>query len=88
MTKRALGVCYYPEHWPEEGWAEDARRMAVAAQDWADLARDESALRALAVRLDAGLPPADPEAEPYAAAQALIEGSQKDRAAIVGALTN
>ena len=23
-----LGVCYYPEHWPEEVWAEDARRMA------------------------------------------------------------
>ncbi|MDE3121253.1 MAG: beta-galactosidase, partial [Paracoccaceae bacterium] len=25
---RTLGVCYYPEHWPEEIWAEDARRMA------------------------------------------------------------
>jgi len=24
----ALGVCYYPEHWPEERWAEDARQMA------------------------------------------------------------
>ena len=23
-----LGVCYYPEHWPEAWWAEDARRMA------------------------------------------------------------
>ena len=23
-----LGCCYYPEHWPEEYWAEDARRMA------------------------------------------------------------
>jgi len=22
-----LGVCYYPEHWPEELWADDARRM-------------------------------------------------------------
>ena len=22
-----LGVCYYPEHWPEAMWAEDARRM-------------------------------------------------------------
>ena len=22
-----LGVCYYPEHWPESGWAEDAQRM-------------------------------------------------------------
>jgi beta-galactosidase len=23
-----LGVCYYPEHWPEMRWAEDAARMA------------------------------------------------------------
>jgi beta-galactosidase len=23
-----LGVCYYPEHWPEEMWASDAARMA------------------------------------------------------------
>jgi beta-galactosidase len=22
-----LGCCYYPEHWPEDMWAEDARRM-------------------------------------------------------------
>ena len=22
-----LGVCYYPEHWPESWWEEDARRM-------------------------------------------------------------
>ena len=22
-----LGVCYYPEHWPEAQWADDARRM-------------------------------------------------------------
>ena len=22
-----LGVCYYPEHWPEDWWADDARRM-------------------------------------------------------------
>ncbi len=22
-----LGVCYYPEHWPEQNWADDARRM-------------------------------------------------------------
>ena len=26
--KPALGVCYYPEHWPEENWPDDARRMA------------------------------------------------------------
>ncbi len=22
-----LGVCYYPEHWPQDWWADDARRM-------------------------------------------------------------
>ncbi len=26
-TFRMLGVCYYPEHWPEEAWAPDAQRM-------------------------------------------------------------
>ena len=25
---RALGVCYYPEHWPEDQWPRDAARMA------------------------------------------------------------
>jgi beta-galactosidase len=25
-----LGCCYYPEHWPQEMWADDARRMAEA----------------------------------------------------------
>ncbi|WP_421789138.1 beta-galactosidase [Hyphobacterium sp.] len=24
-----LGVCYYPEHWPAEKWADDARQMAA-----------------------------------------------------------
>jgi beta-galactosidase len=24
-----LGVCYYPEHWPEAWWAEDAQQMAA-----------------------------------------------------------
>jgi len=33
--KRQLGVCYYPEHWPEEDWAEDARRMAETGIAWA-----------------------------------------------------
>jgi beta-galactosidase len=33
-VKRALGVCYYPEHWPEAQWAEDARRMAEAGLSW------------------------------------------------------
>ena len=23
-----LGVCYYPEHWPQANWAADARHMA------------------------------------------------------------
>ena len=26
-----LGVCYYPEHWPEDFWPEDARRMRELA---------------------------------------------------------
>ncbi|MEM1429805.1 MAG: beta-galactosidase [Pseudomonadota bacterium] len=33
MTRR-LGTCYYPEHWPEDVWAEDARRMAEAGLTW------------------------------------------------------
>ncbi|WP_415403771.1 beta-galactosidase [Tateyamaria sp. SN3-11] len=32
--KRTLGVCYYPEHWPEEQWAEDAARMADLGLTW------------------------------------------------------
>ncbi len=32
--KRELGVCYYPEHWPEDGWIDDARRMAEAGLSW------------------------------------------------------
>lgn len=31
---RTLGVCYYPEHWPEEVWPEDARRMAETGLTW------------------------------------------------------
>lgn len=30
----ALGVCYYPEHWPEDIWPEDARRMVAAGLQW------------------------------------------------------
>ena len=26
--KPSLGVCYYPEHWPEDFWETDAKRMA------------------------------------------------------------
>jgi len=32
--RRTLGTCYYPEHWPEETWAEDARRMADLGLTW------------------------------------------------------
>ncbi|WP_424933316.1 beta-galactosidase [Amaricoccus macauensis] len=32
--QRTLGTCYYPEHWPEEIWAEDAARMARAGLTW------------------------------------------------------
>ncbi|QLC25369.1 beta-galactosidase [Parasphingopyxis algicola] len=32
-TKLQLGVCYYPEHWPEDLWGEDARRMAELGID-------------------------------------------------------
>lgn len=31
---RTLGVCYYPEHWPEAWWPEDARRMAAIGLSW------------------------------------------------------
>ncbi|TVR46756.1 MAG: beta-galactosidase [Rhodobacteraceae bacterium] len=31
---RSLGVCYYPEHWPEEIWSQDAARMAEAGLTW------------------------------------------------------
>ena len=29
-----LGVCYYPEHWPEEMWATDAARMVETGLTW------------------------------------------------------
>ncbi|MEY8100087.1 beta-galactosidase, partial [Falsihalocynthiibacter sp. S25ZX9] len=32
--KKTLGVCYYPEHWPEEEWADNARRMVEAGLTW------------------------------------------------------
>lgn len=34
MIRRSLGVCYYPEHWPESLWPEDAARMAAAGLRW------------------------------------------------------
>ncbi|KAJ55334.1 beta-galactosidase [Actibacterium mucosum KCTC 23349] len=32
--QRTLGVCYYPEHWPQDQWAEDARLMAKSGILW------------------------------------------------------
>ena len=34
MAGQSLGVCYYPEHWPEEIWEEDAARMREAGIEW------------------------------------------------------
>jgi len=33
-----LGVCYYPEHWPEAWWAQDARRMREAGISYVRIA--------------------------------------------------
>ncbi len=32
--KCTLGVCYYPEHWPEAQWAEDAAQMVDTGLTW------------------------------------------------------
>ncbi|WP_377193980.1 beta-galactosidase [Ruegeria meonggei] len=32
--KPELGVCYYPEHWPEAMWADDAQRMIETGITW------------------------------------------------------
>ncbi|UWR65328.1 beta-galactosidase [Phaeobacter inhibens] len=32
--QRTLGTCYYPEHWPEDIWQEDAARMVAAGLTW------------------------------------------------------
>ncbi|WP_371395361.1 beta-galactosidase [Fretibacter rubidus] len=34
MSKPELGVCYYPEHWPESGWTDDAARMVEMGISW------------------------------------------------------
>ena len=34
----SLGVCYYPEHWPEDMWAEDARRMVACGLKYVRIA--------------------------------------------------
>lgn len=32
--KRTLGVCYYPEHWPQDQWASDAALMVATGLSW------------------------------------------------------
>ncbi|KIC37083.1 beta-galactosidase [Ruegeria sp. ANG-R] len=32
--KPELGVCYYPEHWPEANWAKDAEHMVETGLAW------------------------------------------------------
>jgi beta-galactosidase len=32
--KRTLGVCYYPEHWPENRWETDAAQMVASGLTW------------------------------------------------------
>ena len=34
----SLGVCYYPEHWPQSQWKEDAKRMAACGISYVRLA--------------------------------------------------
>jgi beta-galactosidase len=33
-----LGVCYYPEHWPQTWWADDAQRMRAMGITWVRIA--------------------------------------------------
>ncbi|MFT5708163.1 MAG: beta-galactosidase [Oceanospirillaceae bacterium] len=32
--QRTLGTCYYPEQWPQDMWAQDAKRMVEAGLTW------------------------------------------------------
>ncbi|MGB1008884.1 MAG: beta-galactosidase [Thiolinea sp.] len=34
MKKPELGVCYYPEHWPQEQWQTDAAQMVATGITW------------------------------------------------------
>jgi beta-galactosidase len=34
MDSPTLGICYYPEHWPEEFWDKDAAKMAEVGIKW------------------------------------------------------
>lgn len=36
--KPAIGVCYFPEHWPEKMWASDAQEMVKAGIEWVRIA--------------------------------------------------
>lgn len=36
--KPSLGVCYYPEHWPQENWRDDASRMVECGIDYVRIA--------------------------------------------------
>ncbi|WP_035053158.1 beta-galactosidase [Andreprevotia chitinilytica] len=64
-----VGVCYYPEHWPEAQWESDARRMAemgithvrIAEFAWSRMEPDQGRYdwswldRAIGILADAGL---------------------------------
>ena len=38
VTAPTLGVCYYPEHWPEDQWQSDAENMVAAGLSWVRIA--------------------------------------------------
>lgn len=38
MRRPDLGVCYYPEQWPQEKWAEDSAQMVALGLKWVRIA--------------------------------------------------
>ena len=39
MSKKPqLGVCYYPEHWPQDLWISDAENMVKTGIKWVRIA--------------------------------------------------
>jgi thioredoxin-like negative regulator of GroEL len=69
------------------GAPDDAVRMAVLLRDWPEVARRAAPpIREMAGMLATPAPPPDPGATPYAAADALIAQSQRERAAIADLL--
>ncbi len=48
-----LGVCYYPEQWPEAQWHEDAARMARTGLTWV-ACRDDGRASSAAEKLPMG----------------------------------